>query len=478
MRFFIILSILISLFLYSLDKAFASAGDSKERLLQQQYTHTVDLRSLLPSNTCNPSTKGNKRKTSLELVHKHGPCSHLPQHKATATNHTQILEQDQARVNSINSRISKKLNGNDDLGQSEATTLPSRWATSRGAGNYIVTVGLGTPNKPLSLEFDTGSFLTWTQCQPCVSHCYPQNDPIFDPAASTSYSKISCNSAECAQLRRSQCSPAANTCLYQVIYGDESYTIGFFSKDKLTLTPDAVFDGFLFGCGQENEGFHDGSAGLLGLSRDKYSIVEQTAEKYGRSFSYCLPQTASSTGYLTFGSPTVASNAAIKYTRLTTLSSGSTYYGLNLVGINVKGQKLSIPASVFSSPGTIIDSGTVISRLPPTAFSALRDAFQAAMKSYPSVPGDGFLDTCYDLSGYPTVTYPKIEFVFGDGVTLTLDATGIIYLLDGTMKQVCLAFVGNDDADELTIFGNTQQKNMEVLYDVAGERVGFAPGGC
>ncbi|XP_004297874.1 PREDICTED: protein ASPARTIC PROTEASE IN GUARD CELL 2-like [Fragaria vesca subsp. vesca] len=253
----------------------------------------------------------------------------------------------------------------------------------------------------------------------------------------------------------SQCSSAANTCVYEVIYGDESHTNGVFSKDKLTLTPADVFDGFLFGCGQDNEGFHDGSAGLLGLSA-----------------------TTSSTGYLSFGSPTGASNAAIKYTRLTTLSSGSTYYGLNLVGINVNGQKLSIPASVFSSPGTIIDSGTVISRLPPTAFSALRDAFQAAMTSYPSVPGDGFLDTCYDLNCNPTVTYPKIEFVFGDGVTLTLDATGIVYLLDGTMKQVCLAFVGNDDADELTIFGNTQQKNMEVLYDVAGERVGFAPGGC
>lgn len=159
----------------------------------------TDVNLLIPS--------GNKRKTSLELVHKHGPCSHLPQHKVTATNHTQILEQDQARVNSINSRISKKLNGNDDLGQSEATTLPSRWATSRGAGNYIVTVGLGTPNKQLSLEFDTGSFLTWTQCQPCVSYCYPQNDPIFDPAASTSYTKISCNSAECAQLRSTYLEP-------------------------------------------------------------------------------------------------------------------------------------------------------------------------------------------------------------------------------------------------------------------------------
>ncbi|PRQ37434.1 putative nepenthesin [Rosa chinensis] len=471
MRNFIGLSLLLCLTLCSLDKGFA---------LAEADTHTVDLRSLFPATTCSPSTKGNKRKASLEVVHKHGPCSHLAQHKATATNHTQILEQDQVRVNSINSQIFKKLNGNEDLSQSKATTLPARWATSQGASNYVVTVGLGTPNKPLSLVFDTGSYLTWTQCQPCAGSCYPQKEPIFDPSASTSYTNISCNSTDCIQLRTTtkfnRC--VADTCLYALEYGDSSYTIGLFATDKLTLTPNDVFDGFFFGCGQKNEGFINGTAGILGLSRNKFSIIEQTIQKYNRFFSYCLPPTASSTGYLSFGAPDGASNAAVKYTRLTTLSLSSDFYGIDVAGINVNGKKLSIPASVFSSPGTIIDSGTVISRLPSTAYTALRDAFRAAMTSYPLVPGpDEFLDTCYDLSSYPTVTYPKIEFVFGDGVTLELDATGIVYFLNG-LKQVCLAFAENDDANDIAIFGNTQQKNMEVLYDVAGGRVGFAPGGC
>ncbi|XP_061995117.1 aspartyl protease family protein At5g10770-like [Rosa rugosa] len=479
MRNFIGLSLLLCLTLCSLDKGFALAeADSKQQLVE--FTHTVDIHSLLPATTCSSSTKGNKRKASLEVVHKHGPCSHLPQHKATPMNHTQILEQDQVRVNSINSRISKKLNRNEDLSQSEATTLPTRWATSQGASNYVVKVGLGTPNKQLSLVFDTGSSLTWTQCQPCAGSCYPQKEPIFDPSASTSYTNISCNSTDCVQLRTTtkfnRC--VAGTCLYAVEYGDSSYTVGLFATEKLTLTPNDVFDGFLFGCGQNNEGFISGMAGILGLSRNNFSIVEQTAQKYNRFFSYCLPPTASSIGYLSFGAPDGASNAAVKYTRFTTLSLNSEFYGIDVAGINVNGKKLSIPASVFSSPGTIIDSGTVISRLPSTAYTALRDAFRAAMTSYPLVPGpDKLLDTCYDLSSYPKVTYPKIEFVFGDGVTLELDATGIVYLVNG-LKQVCLAFAGNDDPNDIAIFGNTQQKNMEVLYDVAGGRIGFAPGGC
>ena len=272
-----------------------------------------------------------------------------------------------------------------------------------------------------------------------------------------------------------------DTCLYRLNYGDQfhkSYTIGLLAKDKLTLTSNDVFDGFLFGCGEENVGISGPSAGLLGLARSKFSIVEQTSQKYNRFFSYCLPPTASSTGYLSFGPPAGASNAAIKYTQLKTLSGRSEFYGLDVVGINVNGQKLSIPPSVFSSPGTIIDSDTVISRLGSTAYRALRDAFRAAMKSYPSVPDpSNFLDTCYDLSGSPTVTYPKIAFVFGDGVTIDLDPTGIVYFVDG-LKTVCLAFAGYDDDTNISIFANTQQKNMKVVHDVAGGRVGFAPGGC
>ncbi|PRQ37429.1 putative nepenthesin [Rosa chinensis] len=483
MRYFISLFVLLGLNLWSLDRGFALAeGTSKRHLLHPKNTHIVNLHSLLPANTCSPSTRGNKRKATLEVVHKHGPCSHLPQNKGTTMNHTQILEQDQARVNSINSRTSKKLNGVEDLSQSEATSLPAQLASSQGAGNYIVRVGLGTPTKQLSLEFDTGSYFTWTQCQPCAVSCYPQNDTIFDPASSTSYANVSCNNAKCVELGASTKynSCLRGTCLYRMLYGDEyhnSYTIGLLAKDKLTLTSNDVFDGFLFGCGEENVRFIGPSAGLLGLSRNNFSIIEQTAQKYGRFFSYCLPPTASSTGYLSFGSPGRASSAAVRYTRLTTLSLSSSYYGLDVVGINVNGQKLSIPPSVFSSPGTIIDSGTVISRLGSTAYSALRDAFKAAMKSYPAAAPDELLDTCYDLSGYSTVTYPKIAFVFGGGVTLDLDETGIVYFLNG-LKQVCLAFAGYDDDKHIAIFGNTQQKNMEVLYDVAGGRVGFAPGGC
>jgi hypothetical protein len=78
------------------------------------------------------------------------------------------------------------------------TTVP----TTRFGGGYAVTVGLGTPKKDFSLLFDTGSDLTWTQCEPCSGGCFPQNDEKFDPTKSTSYKNLSCSSEPCMSIAK------------------------------------------------------------------------------------------------------------------------------------------------------------------------------------------------------------------------------------------------------------------------------------
>ncbi|BFG17992.1 hypothetical protein CerSpe_042660 [Prunus speciosa] len=346
--------------------------------------------------------------------------------------------------------------------------------------DIIVTVSLGTPAKQLSLIFDTGSDLTWTQCRPCVGSCYKQSEPIFDPSLSASYKNLSCTSATCTQLSSAgiqhRCSSASSSCLYRIQYGDGSFSIGDFANEKFTLTSTDVFEGFLFGCGQDNEGLFNGSAGLLGLGRNNISLVEQTAMKYNRFFSYCLPSTSSSTGHLTFGNGGGSPNG-LKFTNLTTLSErDSSFYGLGLTGISVGGRQVPVASSVFSSSGTIIDSGTVITRLPATAYAALRDAFREGMKNYTMTRSFSLLDTCYNFRGNMNVSYPGIAFGFGDGVTVDLDVTGILYMVSSS--QACLAFAGNEDDSSFGIIGNVQQKRLEVVYDVAGGKVGFAPESC
>jgi len=72
-----------------------------------------------------------------------------------------------------------------------------------------------------------------------------------------------------------------------------------------------------------------------------------------------------------------------------------------LVSVSVGGQQLSLPSSAFEG-GTVVDTGTVITRLPPTVYAVLRSAFRSGMVSYgyTSALSNGILDTCNNFAGY------------------------------------------------------------------------------
>ncbi|KAM0034529.1 putative nepenthesin [Helianthus debilis subsp. tardiflorus] len=437
---------------------------------EPQHYHTLKLSSFLPSSMCNTSTKGDKKRGSLEVVHKHGPCSKFSKDMLTAE---EIQTQDQSRVDSLRARLTLNTGKHNTL--DSKTTLPAKSGITIESGNYFVTVGLGTPKKDLSLVFDTGSDLTWTQCEPCEGSCYSQQQPRFAPSMSTTYTKISCTSTECSWLTsatgyRPGC--VSSTCAYAIQYGDRSFSLGYFGKDKLTITSEDTINDFYFGCGQDNEGLFHGVAGLLGLGQDKLSLVSQAASKHGKVFSYCLPSQSSSVGYLTLGNDGTASNA--KYTPFSTV--GNSLYGLELLAMYVGGTKLTISPMVFKTSRMIIDSGTVITRLPPTAYLALRDAFRAGMSKYPRTNPLYIFDTCYDLSNFQTIRFPKIGVLWGGNTYVDVPASGTFYV--NGISQVCLAFTSNSNDSTIGIWGNTQQKTQAVVYDVGARKIGFASGGC
>ncbi|KAK3034912.1 hypothetical protein RJ639_034154 [Escallonia herrerae] len=174
-----------------------------------------------------------------------------------------------------------------------------------------------------------------------------------------------------------------------------------------------------------------------------------------------MPARSSSTGTLTFGNSGAPSN--LKFVPM--LNTKTTFYFLDLTTIYLAGRKLSISPTTFSTAGTIIDSGTV----------GLADGFLSAYDEVPA-PSTSVLDTYYDLSAYTTVTVPTISFLFGGNVTVGIDPSGILF--PTSSSQFCLASTANSAASDVGIFGNFQQKTLEAVYDVAGGKVGFGPGGC
>ncbi|KAJ6811660.1 putative protein ASPARTIC PROTEASE IN GUARD CELL 1 [Iris pallida] len=106
------------------------------------------------------------------------------------------LARDSSRVAAIAARVASAMNGikNSDLTPqqqqqyaTESIQGPVTSGSSQGSGEYFSRVGIGSPARPLYLVLDTGSDVSWAQCQPCAD-CYQQSDPVFDPSASSTYS--------------------------------------------------------------------------------------------------------------------------------------------------------------------------------------------------------------------------------------------------------------------------------------------------
>ncbi|KAL6596631.1 hypothetical protein ACP70R_047274 [Stipagrostis hirtigluma subsp. patula] len=415
-------------------------------------------------------------RASVPLVNRYGPCA--PSGGSAQPSLAERLRRDRARANYIASRASAG-RMTTVAGSGGGVTIPTYLGSSVDSLEYVVTLGLGTPAVEQIVLIDTGSDLSWVQCQPCNSTaCYPQKDPLFDPTSSSTYAPVLCDADACKGLAargqyNNSCTNGTgpSLCRYGIGYGGGETTVGTYSTETLTIKPSISIKNFGFGCGFDQEGQFDKFDGLLGLGGAPESLVSQTAATYGGAFSYCLPPGNGTSGFLTLGAPS-NSTAGFVFTPLRQFPDTPTFYMVILAGISVGGEPLDIPPMVFSK-GMIIDSGTVITALPATAYSALRSAFRSAMSEYPLLPPtDDGLDTCYNFTGLSNVTVPKVALTFSGGATIDLDVPS------GVLLEGCLAFVGDDTDKRTGIIGNVNQRKFEVLYDSGKGNVGFRAGAC
>ncbi|VAI73267.1 unnamed protein product [Triticum turgidum subsp. durum] len=401
----------------------------------------------------------------LTLHHPQSPCSPAP--LPSDLPFSAVIAHDEARIARLASRLAKTPSRHP----TSLRSVPLAPGASVGVGNYVTQLGLGTPATSYAMVVDTGSSLTWLQCSPCVVSCHRQAGPLYNPRTSSTYAAVPCSAPQCGELQAATLNPSAcsasGVCIYQATYGDSSFSLGYLSRDTVSFGS-GRFPGFYYGCGQDNEGLFGRSAGLIGLARNKLSLLYQLAPSLGGSFSYCLP-TSASTGYLSFGS---YSPGQYSYTPMVSSSLDASLYFVSLASMSVAGSPLTVSPSEYGSLPTIIDSGTVITRLPTAVYTALSKALGAAMGGAPRAPAHSILDTCFKGQA-STLRVPAMDMAFPGGATLKL-APGNV-LIDVDESTTCLAFAATDST---AIIGNTQQQTFSVVYDVAQSRIGFAAGGC
>ncbi|KAE8732539.1 putative Eukaryotic aspartyl protease family protein [Hibiscus syriacus] len=414
--------------------------------------------------------------TGLRVVHKYGPCSPFGLNRTAATS-SQILVQDEHRVHVLNSRSHKRrtgggkkkgggrrrTGGGKKKGKEEAVTELDLLNDSIGAANYLVEVGFGTPAKYFNLALDTGSYITWVRCQRCTGSSCPQqhNESLYYPSSSSTSSN-----APCYPL-----------CTYTQPYLDHSYAIGFFVADTVSIEHEDEIPGFVFLCSDEQAGDFGKADGILGLGLGSASVdfgSYSLTSMFDNVFCHCLPTSDKSMGYVYFGDKAHEKCPfSGSYTPLLTGSDPSLYF-VNLIAITIGQTRVEI-SSDGSSPRAIIDSGTVITRLPSSVYSALRTEFQRLMSGYPSALPDHSLDTCYNLEGYNDPEIPMV--LHFENLDVSLDQAAVTSKGNGR-SQVCLAFAEKENEDDLTIIGNHQQQNLNILYNIPDQRVEIGPGSC
>nr|CAD1840205.1 unnamed protein product [Ananas comosus var. bracteatus] len=386
-----------------------------------------------------------------------------------------LLISDEERVSWLQSRIKRSVPNNFQKDSSE-TQIPLNSGIRLQTLNYVAAVGIG--GKATTVIVDTGSDLTWVQCKPCVS-CYTQQDPLFDPSLSPSYRSVPCNATACSSSLQAAtgtsgiCGNDRTSCYYLVSYGDGSYTRGVLAQERISLGETNV-ENFIFGCGRSNRGLFGGTSGLM-VSEGPNSrwFRRQLISSEESSPTACLQ------GHTIPQAPWfwaviflfIKNSTPISYTRMISDPEQQPFYFLNLTGLRVGAVELRAPG--FSNGKVLIDSGTVITRLAPSVYKALKDEFVRQFAAYPTAPGFSILDTCFNLSGYEEVKVPTLRLGFEGDVQLNVDVTGIFYFVKRDASQVCLAFASLSYEDQAGIIGNYQQKNQRVVYDTIGSKLGL-----
>ncbi|GJM99936.1 hypothetical protein PR202_ga17079 [Eleusine coracana subsp. coracana] len=264
----------------------------------------VPTSSFEPEAVCSTARVTHQEKNGATvlapLVHRHGPCAPSSQSSTNKPSLAETLRRSRARADYIVSRASSRGSSN--------VSVPIYLGTSVDSLEYAITVGIGTPAVSQFILIDTGSDLSWVQCQPCNStRCYKQKDPLFDPRKSSTYAPIPCHTDVCRRLTVDRygagCTNGGKQCGYFIQYGDGSRTNGVYSHETLTLGPGVAVKDFRFGCGYDQRQTTDKFDGLLGLGGAPESLPVQTASTYGGAFSYCLPPVKSKPGFLSLGAP-------------------------------------------------------------------------------------------------------------------------------------------------------------------------------
>ncbi|KAL0369270.1 UNVERIFIED_CONTAM: Aspartic proteinase Asp1 [Sesamum calycinum] len=327
-------------------------------------------------------------------------------------------------------------------------------------GYYYVTINIGRPPKPYFLDIDTGSDLTWLQCDAPCKKCTPAPHSLYKPNRNL----ITCQDPICTSLHgpgnHHPCQTPEEQCDYEVEYADHGSSLGVLVKDSFPLkfsngtvvAPLLAFgEQLIIGliCGYDQEVIDAGHVpytdGVLGLGIGKSSILAQLRDMglTRNVVGHCL--SGQGGGYLLFGDGFLPTSGIV----WTPIMSQSKYYSLGSADLRLGGQAANIKGLQI-----VFDSGSTYSYFSSQAYNDLVSLMRNNLnsKQLKDAVEDGSLPVCWKAE-----RLEAIDFLLFSNVACLASEVGL----------------GN-----LNVIGDISMQDKMVIYDNERQQIGWAQANC
>lgn len=351
-------------------------------------------------------------------------------------------------------------------------------------GFYYVPMKIGNPARPYFLDPDTGSDLTWLQCDaPCV-HCTSAPHPLYKPSNDLIHSEDPLCAAMQTEHRRCE---SFEQCDYEVEYADGGSSLGVLLRDVIPLN---FTDGIkrsprlAIGCGYNQ---FPGSSyspldGVLGLGKGKVSIVSQLSDQglTRNVVGHCLGGKGG--GYVFFGDDVYDPSRTV-WTPMS--RSHSKHYSPGLAQL-IFGQKATGVKNLL----VVFDSGSSYTYLASQAYQTLISLITRELQktSLKDAVDDNTLPVCWkgkepfksirDVQNY----FKPLALSFGRGgkSAAHFDIPPENYLIISTKGSVCLGILNGSEVGlrDYNIIGDISMQDKMVIYDNEKRRIGWGLSNC
>ncbi|XP_022875893.1 aspartic proteinase Asp1-like [Olea europaea var. sylvestris] len=351
-------------------------------------------------------------------------------------------------------------------------------------GYYYVTINVGQPPKSYFLDIDTGSDLTWLQCDAPCTKCTPSPHSLYKPNKNL----ITCEHPLCVSLRgpgNHNCETTDEQCDYEVNYADLGSSLGVLVMDSFPFrfTNGSVLAPRLsFGCGYNQEvpnSIHPPyTDGVLGLGSGKASIVAQLSEMglTRNVVGHCL--SGQGGGFLFFGDDFLLPSEIV----WAPILSQTKHYSLGPADLQFGGQATNIKGLPI-----VLDSGSTYSYFSSQAYSALVSMINKDINGkLTTAVEDKTLPVCWksakpfksirDASNY----FKPLALSFRNSKKVQFQLLPQAYLIVTEHGNLCLGILNGNEVGlgNLNVIGDVSLQDKLVVYDNEKQQIGWAPANC